>query len=128
MNDALHSFEKVNRHLQTGNRINAPADDLGDANKVNKLNVEMVTNTKIRQNLQNSLSFLQTQKSQLEIVGSILSRMSELKAFADSPTSDLTAKSAYDEEFRELQEEIRSIGSGKWNGISLLLSFQGFGW
>lgn len=112
----------IQRQLQTGNRINKPIDDLGEASKLSKLKLEKLSNSKIKHNLQNSISFLQSQEQKLKIVSKILTRMGELKTFSDSPIADKSTKVIYDNEFKELQEEIRDIGASKWNGISLFSS------
>lgn len=112
----------IQRKLQTGNRINKPMDDLGEASKLSKLKLEKLSNGKIKHNLQNSISFLQTQGQKLKIVSKILTRMGELHTLANSPIANKSDKVIYDSEFKELQEEIRDIGASKWNGISLFSS------
>ena len=112
----------IQKHIQTGKRINKPSDDIGEAGKISALKLEKLINNKIKQNLQSSISFLQSMQDKLGIVGKILTRMSELKTFADSPVADNQTLATLDEEFKELQEEIRTIGTSKWNGISLFSS------
>ena len=70
-------------------------------------------------NIQNSLSFLQTQDAALVTIGKIIDRCAELKASHLSPFLTDNQKENYDKEFRELQLELRDIREYKFNGVSL---------
>lgn len=122
----LNSFYSKNvsiqKHIQTGKRINKPIDDLGETGKLANLNLERLSNYRTKQNLQNSISFLQSQQGKLKVVTKILTRMGELHTLANSPIANKSTKVIYDAEFKEMQEEIRDIGTSKWNGISLFSS------
>ena len=122
----LNSFYSKNvsiqKHIQTGKRINKPIDDVGETGKLANLNLERLSNYRTKQNLQNSISFLQSQQGKLKVVTKILTRMGELHTLANSPIANKSTKVIYDAEFKELQEEIRDIGASKWNGISLFSS------
>ena len=122
----LNSFYSKNvsiqKHIQTGKRINKPIDDLGENGKLANLNLERLSNYRTKQNLQNSISFLQSQQGKLKVVTKVLTRMGELNTLANSPIANKSTKVIYDREFKELQEEIRDIGTSKWNGISLFSS------
>jgi flagellin-like hook-associated protein FlgL len=115
----MQSNAKINRHLQTGKRLIDPYDDAGEASALSRTNLSLLQNKSIQQNLQNSLSLLQAQDGALKVVGKILNRTSEIKSFFDSPTVNAAQKGMYNEEFRELQHELRDLAQSKWNGISL---------
>ena len=119
LNSAFEKHAKINRHLQTGKRVLDPADDVGEASKLGKTKLDLIKNRNIQSNLQNSLSLLQAQDGMYSTIGDILSRSSELKTLFSSPVSGDQAKVAYNEEFQELQHELRAIAKSKWNGISL---------
>ena len=110
---------KVHRHLQTGTRLVEPADDVGESSKLSKINGTLKTNAARIQILQNALSFTQAQDGAMANVGHMIKRVSEIKSLFDSPISDVHTRANYDEEFKELQKEIRNVASSKWNGISL---------
>ena len=55
----------------------------------------------------------------------MIDRSNELKIGFESITSNSSDKSLYDEEFKELQLEIKSIRKSKFNGISLFSSASG---
>jgi flagellin-like hook-associated protein FlgL len=119
LNAAFEKHAKINRHLQTGKRVLDPADDVGEASKLGKTKLDLIKNRNIQSNLQNSLSLLQAQDGMYSTIGDILSRSSELKTLFSSPVAGDQAKAAYNEEFQELQHELRAIAKSKWNGISL---------
>ena len=66
-------------------------------------------------NLGNSLSFLQTQASALQNAGKILTRMAEIKTQSMGVISNAGDNQNYNEEFMELQYELRKISGGKFN-------------
>ena len=76
------------------------------------------TSTKL-QNLQNALSFARVQDEALKIVGEIVSKSALLKTKYESGTANFSDKAAYDEEFRELQIQLKNIREQKLNGVSL---------
>jgi flagellin-like hook-associated protein FlgL len=119
LNSAFEKHAKINRHLQTGKRVLDPADDVGEASKLGKTKLDLIKNRNIQSNLQNSLSLLQAQDGMYNTIGDILSRSSELKTLFSSPIAGDQAKAAYNQEFEELQHELRAIAKSKWNGISL---------
>jgi flagellin-like hook-associated protein FlgL len=100
----LNSFYSKNvsiqKHIQTGKRINKPIDDLGETGKLANLNLERLSNYRTKQNLQNSISFLQSQQGKLKVVTKILTRMGELHTLANSPIANKSTKVIYDAEFK----------------------------
>lgn len=105
--------------LSTGQRINSSADDASGISISSKLHTTLNAQRKIAQNLGNSLSFLQTQAATLQSAGKILTRMAELKTQSMGVASNAEDNQNYNEEFMELQYELRQISGGKFNGVSL---------
>jgi flagellin-like hook-associated protein FlgL len=125
LNSSLAFAKKSNTHLQTGKRVMTPSDDLGDFSVISKVKAKVKQNAANLQNLQNALSFSQVQDGALKVVSKMIDRSSELKIGFESITSNASDKSLYDEEFKELQLEIKSIRKSKFNGISLFSSASG---
>ena len=119
LNAGFSSVKKQNLHLQTGKRLIEPADDTGALSVNAKLGTEVSRNAALEQNLQNALSFAQVQDGALRIVGEIVSKSSLLKAQFESSTANQSDKANYDEEFRELQIQLKNMREQKFNGISL---------
>ena len=119
LNSTLAKNAKIHRHLQTGRRIMDTHDDAGAFSVNSRNTATLLRNKSIQQNLQGSLSLLQAQDGMLDTIGKILDRCAELKTKFESPLFGESQKAAYDDEFTELQNELRQIAQSKWNGISL---------
>jgi|MEHZ01.6.fsa_nt_MEHZ011606371.1_1 flagellin-like hook-associated protein FlgL len=125
LNKSFDAVKKVNTHLQTGKRILKSTDNTGDFAVISKIRADIKQNNAKIQNLQNALSFAQVQDGALKVVSKIIDRSSELKVRFESITSNSSDKSIYDEEFKELQLQIKSIRKSKFNGVSLFASAAG---
>ena len=118
-NDALR---KSLGRLSSGNRITSPADDAGGLAVAYKLNSKAQRTTGVIQNVQNALSYLQIQDGNLETVGKVLDRMSELRTMAQDVTKNSSDIENYSKEFVELQGQLKQIKNETFNGISLFSS------
>lgn len=119
INTGVSRSQNANLHLQKGERIiSAVTDNAGFSQKQNLLN-SIVNNRSTIQNFQNALSFAQAQDSALASVGSMITRMMELKTSYEGVTSSVYEKNSYDEEFKELQMQVKNIREMKFNGVSL---------
>ena len=75
--------------------------------------------TTLQHNLQNSLSFSQTQAGALKVAGKILDRMSVLRTRASDETLAQSEIEEYNYEFKELQRELCELKKRKFNKVSL---------
>lgn len=105
--------------MSSGIRIVNPYDDAGELSVSSKVNSSAQAGTHIGHQMLNSLSFLNTQKSLLENVSSILSRALNLRTLYNHSFMTERDKSGYDEAFRELQKELTQISRQKFNNISI---------
>ena len=55
----------------------------------------------------------------MKVIGEILDRMSELKAFYNDISKSKSDRETYNHEFNELQKELKQLKSQKFNGVSL---------
>ena len=108
----------INR-LSTGRRINKSTDDGGGLSVSYALTNKLSKNREISTSLSNSLSFLQVQEGALRSVGSILSRMTELKTMSLDVMKNGNDLEAYNKGFKELQLELGHISKYKFNGVSI---------
>ncbi len=115
-NDALR--ESLAR-LSSGSRINSARDDAGGMSVAYKINSRLSRLNANKQNVQNAVSFLQVQEGALKNAAEIVSRMSELRVMAADVTKNESDVNNYNYEFRELQKELNSLRSEKFNGVSL---------
>jgi len=119
LNYGFKGASEVKTKLQTGQKINSSKDDAGSMSLNLKINSELKQKNHRIQNLQNSLSLTQTQDGALKSAGEIIMRSSELKTLFESPTLNAKGREAYDEEFKELQMQLKNMRNQKFNGVSL---------
>jgi flagellin len=70
-------------------------------------------------NLRNIQSYLDTQDGAFKIADKVLSRMSELTTLARDVTKNGGDVENYDKEFQNLQSQLTSLGTEKFNGVPL---------
>ena len=117
-----HSIKK----LASGKRIISPNDDPGTLSVVMKLNAAVNRMAGAKNNVQNGISFSEIQDGMLETVGRIVARMAELKGMASQdPMKSSQDVESYNNEFRDLQKQLRDINKSTFNGVSLFADFAG---
>jgi flagellin len=70
-------------------------------------------------NVNNSLSFLETQDGVLKSADKVLSRMAELVQLSSDVTKSTADRSLYQTEFQSLQAQLQSMQRESFNGVSL---------
>jgi flagellin len=110
--------------LSSGSKIVNPSDDAGGLAVSMKLSAAAKRSGAAASNIGNSVSFLQTQDGVLKVAGKVLDRISELKTLYSDPTKNSTDLANYDAEFVQLQAQLTSLTSEKFNGNSLFGSSQ----
>ena len=105
--------------LSSGSKIVNPADDAGGLAVSMKLSAAAKRSGAAATNIANSVSFLQAQDGVLKVTGKVLDRVSELKTLYADPTKNSDDKANYDAEFNQLQSELTSLTSEKFNGVAL---------
>ncbi|MFL2913628.1 MAG: flagellin [Opitutales bacterium] len=105
--------------LSSGNRINKPSDDPGGLAVSMKLKHAITVTTATKNNVDNALSFTDTQDGALESIAGILDRMSTLRTSYGSGTATSSDKASYASEFKELQKSLNSFTSETFNSLSL---------
>jgi flagellin-like hook-associated protein FlgL len=79
-----------------------------------------------KNNVQNGISFVEVQDGVLATVGKIVSRMAELKGMAtQDPMKSSQDIESYNNEFVDLQKQLRDINKSTFNGVSLFGSYAG---
>ena len=117
-----HSIKK----LASGKRIISPNDDPGTLSVVMKLNAAVNRMAGAKNNVQNGISFVEIQDGMLETVGRIVGRMAELKGMAtQDPLKSSQDVESYNNEFRDLQKQLRDINKSTFNGVSLFANYAG---
>ncbi len=116
---ASERLSKSLQRISSGNRIVTPSEDAGGLAVAMKLESSLRRATATMNNTQNGLSFLQMQDGALKVAGEIVDRMAELKSFYNDVSKNSEDRENYNYEFKELQKELASLKSQKFNGVSL---------
>jgi flagellin len=105
--------------LSSGTKINSPADDSAGLAVSMNLTAQMGRNTAANDNVNNAISFNQTQDGYLQQVANALNRMSELAVQSQDVTKSDSDRSLYQQEFNTLANYIGSVSTKDFNGVSL---------
>jgi flagellin len=117
-NDAL---QKSLSRLSSGRRIVNSSDDAGGLAVSMKMAAAQKRTEATAINLRNIQSYLDTQDGAFKIADKVLSRMSELTTLARDVTKNSGDVENYDKEFQNLQLQLISLGTEKFNGVALFL-------
>ncbi len=119
LGNAQSMLSKSLMRLSSGNRINRPSDDPGGLAVSMKLKHAITITNATKNNVDNALSFTDTQDGALESIANILDRMSTIRTSYGSGTATTSDKSSYASEFKELQKSLNSFSSETFNSLSL---------
>ena len=114
-------LQKSLNRLSSGSKIVSPSDDAGGLAVSMKLTATIHRTDAVNTNIQNALSFLQTQDGAYQTVTKVLDRMSELKILANDVTKNTNDVANYNTEFQALQTQLSSLTDQKFNGVSLFV-------
>jgi flagellin len=123
-NDAL---QKSLSRLSSGRRIVTSSDDAGGLAVSMKMAAAQKRTEATAINLRNIQSYLDTQDGAFKIADKVLSRMSELTTLARDVTKNSGDVENYDKEFQNLQLQLTSLGTEKFNGVPLFDTSVGTG-
>jgi flagellin len=112
-------LQKSLNKLSTGSKITSPADDAGGLAVSMKLTATVNREGDLQTNLSDAQSFAQTQDGALQVAGSIVDRISQLKTLYVDPTKNTSDQANYDSEFSQLQTELGSLETQTFNSINL---------
>lgn len=121
------ALNKSLNRLSSGSRITTPADDAGGLAVAMKLKGSINRLKGVEANVGNAISFLQVQDGILESSGKIVDRMAELKALSQDVLKNSSDIANYNSEFKNLQVQLHSMASSKFNGVSLFGTGVAFG-
>ena len=117
-NTNVNLQRSLNR-LSSGSRINSSFDDAGGLAVSMKMSASIRRTDAALANVNNSVSFLQTQDGVLKTADKILNRMSELATLAQDVTKSTNDLALYNTELSQLKGQLNLMLDEKFNGISL---------
>ena len=119
LNKNTANLQQSLTRLSSGKKITTPADDAGGLAVSMKLNSAIGRNKSVIANIQNALSFAEVQDGALQTSATIVNRMSELRSMSLDVIKSSADVANYNVEFVALQEQLHSLASEKFNGVSL---------
>jgi flagellin len=105
--------------LSSGSKIVNPSDDSAGLAVSMKLGAQIARTGAAQQNVNNAISFNQTQDGYLQQVNTALTRMSELTVSAQDVTKTSSDLKLYAQEFQTLQSYVKDVATKDFNGVSL---------
>jgi flagellin len=105
--------------LSSGSKITSPADDSAGLAVSMKLNSQMARLDAVSSNIDNAISFSQTQDGYLQKVGDALTRMSEITVLAQDVTKTTGDRALYNQEMQTLESYVKGVVTKDFNGVSL---------
>lgn len=125
LNSSNAMFQRSLARLSSGSKITNPADDAGGLAVSMKFVSAINRTSKVNENIQNAISFLQTQDGALKTGSRILDRISELKTMYEDVTKSSDDKANYDSEYAELIAQLGNLDDEQFNGVNLFSSTNG---
>jgi flagellin len=113
------NLQRSLNRLSSGSRINSSFDDAGGLAVSMKLSASIRRTDATIANVNNSISFLQTQDGVLKTADKVLSRMSELAQLATDVTKSTSDLALYQTEFNSLKAQMNRMMREDFNGISM---------
>jgi flagellin len=120
-NTNVNLQRSLNR-LSSGSRINSSFDDAGGLAVSMKLSASIRRTEATQANVNNALSYLETQDGVLKSAEKVMSRMSELIQLGADVTKSTTDTALYKTEYESLQAQVGSMLGEQFNGINLFTS------
>jgi flagellin len=113
------ALSKSLQELSSGSKVNSPQDDSAGLVVSMGLTEQMGENSAASDNVNNAISFNQTQDGYLQQVNSALDRMSELSVQAQDVTKSNSDRDLYQQEFNTLANYVNNVATQSFNGVSL---------
>ena len=105
--------------LSSGQKISSPADESAGLAVSMGFTEQMGDNAATTENINDAISFNQTQDGYLQQVDSALNRMSELSVQSQDPTKSDSDRTLYQQEFKTLASYVNNVATQTFNGVSL---------
>lgn len=117
-NDSQDNLSKALQRLSTGLRVNSAQDDPGGLGVSMRLNAQIARKSVVYNEVNNAVSFLDTQDGVMDAANSVLQRMAELTQLGVG-SLDTNAQAIYQVEYDQLEDELEGLLSEEFNGESL---------
>jgi flagellin len=117
-NTSTNLQRSLNR-LSSGSRINSAVDDAGGMAVSMRLSASIRRTEATQANVNNAISFLETQDGVMKAADKVLSRLAELSQLATDVTKSTNDLALYQTEANNLKAQLNRMAREDFNGISL---------
>ena len=117
--ESSNSLSKSLARLSSGSKIISPEDDAAGLAVSTRFDAQINRIAAANSNVNNAISFNQTQDGFLQKVGKALDRMSELSILSQDVTKTDADRTLYDAEFATLGSYIDDVATKQFNGVDL---------
>ena len=114
------NLQKSLKRLSSGSRINSSSDDPGGMAVAMRLSAAIRRTEATNTNVNNALTFLETQDGILKAAGEVLVRMAELAQLSADPSKSTSDLSLYQAEYANLTDSLLAMTAETFNGAKLL--------
>ena len=121
LNKSTNALSSSYTKLASGNRINSAKDDAAGLQIANRMTSQINGLTQGNRNANDGISLCQTAEGALDEVTNMLQRMRTLAVQSANGTNSSTERTALNKEAKQLQEEIKRIGTDTSFGGTLKL-------
>jgi flagellin len=104
--------DSANNRVSSGRRLDTPSSDVAGAGRAAKLDGQQSRLRAVEVNLQDGQSRLQSTAGQVNIISRVVTRLGELSTLGANSVQDPASRSLYNEEFTQLQNQLRTTIGG----------------
>ncbi|MFM1770110.1 MAG: hypothetical protein RJA22_2639 [Verrucomicrobiota bacterium] len=122
LSESSSMLAKSLARLSSGSKLVNADDDAAGAAVSLRFDARINRTNAAKANVNNAVSFSQTQDGYINKVGKALDRMSELAVLSQDVTKTDADRDLYDKEFQALGSYITDVASKDFNGVSLFTS------
>ncbi len=119
LSESSTALSKSLARLSSGSKIVSPEDDAAGLAVSSRFDAQINRISAANNNVNNAISYSQTQDGFLKKVGKALDRMSELSVLSQDVTKSDGDRDLYDAEFQTLKAYIQDVSQKEFNGVSL---------
>lgn len=121
LNSASERHSRSLNRLSTGSRVAIWMDDPAGVAVSTRMRAEVRQQEAAQANLQNALSYLQTQDGALQTAAFVLTRVSELSTLALDVTKSASDVAQFNSELVQLRRQLSDLSAGSFNGMPLFV-------
>jgi flagellin len=116
---SLSNLRSSVERLSSGEKYPSATHGVGQLGVANRMRQKIDGTNALMESMTNAKGYIQTRESVLNQTKSLINHMSELAYAASDPLKNTSDRTILNQEFRKLEDEIRSFDSFKYNGISV---------